>query len=155
LPNGQIANMKVETLSARDKFPMHPVLGLRYGTTPGQLRSVISGLRNSLGNHTNIDSASVRVQFIRFGAYSLDVDVFAYVFALDWSEFLQIQEELLFEIMGIVHGAGSEIAFPSQTLYLDRDKLWDAIAQHNEPAEVLGTSRRKRAQHQHEKENVA
>jgi hypothetical protein len=81
--------------------------------------------------------------------------VFAYVFALDWNEFLQIQEELLFDIMDIVHRAGSEIAFPSQTPYLHADKLLNTIAQHGEGLEVLGTSRGTQAEHQREKKIVA
>ena len=37
LPNGQVANMTLENLSTRDKFWFHPILALRYGTTPTQL----------------------------------------------------------------------------------------------------------------------
>jgi MscS family membrane protein len=118
LPNGQIANMKLETLSVRDKFWFHPVIGLRYETTPGQLRSILNSLREFLNQHPYIDPASVRVRFIRFGASSLDVDVFAYASAADWATFLEIQEELLFAIIDIVQKAGAAIAFPSQTLYL-------------------------------------
>ena len=44
VPNGQIANMSLETLSARDKFWFHPVIGLRYETTPVQLKSSITYL---------------------------------------------------------------------------------------------------------------
>ena len=32
VPNSQIANMSLETLSARDKFWFHPIVGLRYDT---------------------------------------------------------------------------------------------------------------------------
>jgi MscS family membrane protein len=49
------------------------------------------------------------------------VEVFAYVSAHDWSNFLEIQEELLFGIIEIVHIAGTGIAFPSQTLYVAAD----------------------------------
>ncbi|HSZ63018.1 MAG TPA: mechanosensitive ion channel family protein [Terriglobales bacterium] len=118
VPNGQIANMSLETLSARDKFWFHPVVGLRYETTPVQLRSIITSVRKLLTGHSSIDSSTVRVCFLRVGACSLDVDIFAYVFARNWDGFLKIQEELLFNIINIVSEAGTEIAFPSQTLYL-------------------------------------
>jgi MscS family membrane protein len=58
---------------------------------------------------------------VRFGASSLDVDIFAYVFAHDWNNFLEIQEELLFGIMDTVEKAGAGIAFPTQTLFLAAD----------------------------------
>jgi MscS family membrane protein len=121
LPNGQIANMKLETLSARDRFLFHPMVSLRYETTPVQMHSVIAAIRNLLSEHTGVDSASVRVRFVRFGAFSLDVDIFAYVFGDDWNNFLEIQEKLLFGIMDIVQKAGVVIALPSQTLYLVAD----------------------------------
>lgn len=122
LPNGQIANMRLETLSGRDKFWFHPLIGLRYETTPVQLRAILAGIRGFLTKHPNVDPRSVRVRFIRFGPSSLEVEVFAYTSAGDWSGFLGIQEELLFAITDIVHNAGSGIAFPSQTLYLAADE---------------------------------
>jgi MscS family membrane protein len=118
LPNGQIANMKVETLSARDKFWFHPLVGLRYDTTSDQISSVVLGIRSLLSAHASVDLPSIHVRFIRFGSSSLDLDIFAYLFASDWNEFLEIQGALLCEIMNIVHGAGTAIALPSQTLYL-------------------------------------
>jgi MscS family membrane protein len=61
----------------------------------------------------------VRVRFINLGAFSLDVEVFAYVFATDWNQFLEIQESLLFTISDIVQRAGTSFAFPSQTMYVE------------------------------------
>ena len=121
LPNGQIANMKLETLSARDRFWFHPVIGLRYGTTPVQLRAIVNGVRDLLVKHAKVESDSARVRFVKFGASSLDVEIFAYVFARDWNHFLEIQEELLLSIMDLVGEAGAEIALPAQTLYLASD----------------------------------
>jgi MscS family membrane protein len=134
-PNGQIANMRLETLSARDMFLFHPVIGLRYRTTLPQLRSVMADVRSLLSGHAAIDKGSVRVRFVRFGASSLEVEVFAYVFARDWNNFLEIQEDLLLSIMDIVHKAGVRIAFPQQTLYLaaeTSEKLTQAIRDHSE-----------------------
>ena len=51
VPNSQIANTSLETLSARDKFWFHHVVGLRYETTPDQLRAVVDGLRGVLASH--------------------------------------------------------------------------------------------------------
>jgi MscS family membrane protein len=121
LPNGQIANMKLETLSVRDRFLFHPVVGLRYETTPVQLRAFMADVRTLLSEHVSVDPASMRVRFVRFGPSSFDVDIFAYVFASDWNNFLEIQEELLFGVMDMIQQAGAGIALPSQTLYLASD----------------------------------
>ncbi len=118
VPNGQIANASLETLSARDKFWFHPVVTLRYETTPDQLRVVLDGIRTMLETHPAVDPKSIRVRFVRLGAFSLDVEGVAYLSARDWDHFLEIQEQLLFGITEIVERAGTGIAFPSQTMYV-------------------------------------
>jgi len=119
VPNGQIANMSLETLSARDKFWFHHVVGLRYETTTEQLHAVLDGIREMLARHQAVDGSSIRVRFLRLGPFSLDVDVFAYVLALDWNQFLEIQERLLFDLTAVVAAARTAIAFPSQTMYVN------------------------------------
>lgn len=143
LPNGQVAGMRLETISLRDKFWFHPIIGLRYETTVAQLRSVLNGIRAFLGQHPNLEPSSIRVRFIRLGAYSLDVEVFAYAFAHDWSNFLEIQEEILFTIIDIVQKAGTALAFPSQNLYLADDSAkrllrWPETSDKDSNAETLG-----------------
>jgi MscS family membrane protein len=118
VPNGQIANVSLETLSARDKYWFHPLVGLRYETTPEQLHAVVDGLRKVLSDHPLVDLESLRVRFVRLGAFSMDVDVFAYLHARDWNHFLEIQEQLLFEVTEIISRSGTALAFPSQTMYL-------------------------------------
>jgi MscS family membrane protein len=127
LPNGQIANISLETISARDKYWFHPLLGLRYETTPAQLRSVLAGVRNLLVEHPSVDSSSVRVTFISMGESSINVDISSYIFANDWNGFLAIQEELLMGAMDVVEKAGTQFAFPSQTLYLKSDSANDQL----------------------------
>ncbi len=118
VPNGQIANVSLETLSARDKFWFHHVIGLVYETTPTQLHEVVDGISQLLIEGPLVDVPSVRVRFIRLGAFSLDIEVSVYLQAQDWNHFLEIQEQLLFGITEIISRAGTSLAFPSQTTYV-------------------------------------
>jgi MscS family membrane protein len=119
IPNSQIANTSLETISARDMCWFHPTVGLRYDTTPAQLRTVIDGLKALLTDHPLIAQDSVRVQFIRLGAFSLDIEISCYIRTPDWREFLEIQEQLLLSVTEIVERAGAAIAFPTQTTYIE------------------------------------
>jgi MscS family membrane protein len=123
VPNGQISTLNIETLSERDKFWFRHVVGLRYETTPEQIRSIVKEMRELLARQPEADLDSVRVRFLRLGAFSLDVELFTYFFAKDWNRFLEIQEGLLLQIMEIVERAGTQIAFPSQTLHLADDRV--------------------------------
>ena len=55
-----------------------------------------------------------RVRLHRVGPYSFDIEVFAYVPARDWNEFLQVQEQLLFGVTesGAVGRLPSRAALP-------------------------------------------
>jgi MscS family membrane protein len=122
VPNGQVANATLETMSVRDKCWFRHVLGLQYGTTAAQLSRIMGEIRTLLGAHASVDTESIRVRLFRFGPSSLDIELFAYVVTKDWGRFLEIQEELLMSVMGIVEGAGAAIAFPTQTLHIAADQ---------------------------------
>jgi MscS family membrane protein len=52
--------------------------------------------------------------------------VFAYVTTNDWPQFLGFREDVFLRVIDIVEQSGTAIAFPSQTLYLGRDRGPDA-----------------------------
>jgi len=121
IPNGTLLTREIENLSSRDRFLFSHVLGLRYETTPAQLKAVLESLRKLLADHPRVAPEDARARFLRFGASSLDVEIRAYVLASDWASFLEVQEELLFSFLDAVAAAGAGLAFPSQTLYLGKD----------------------------------
>jgi MscS family membrane protein len=118
VPNGQIANVSIETISSRDMFWFHHFVALRCETTPVQMRAVVAGIMRRLGAHPAVDPASVRAKFLRFGQSSLDIEVVAYIVARDWPQFLEVQQELLLGIMEVIEQADTAIALPSQTLHV-------------------------------------
>jgi MscS family membrane protein len=118
IPNSQIANTAIETISARDMYWFHPIVSLRHETTSDQVQAVVDGIQALLSKQDAIDPATLRVRFLRFGAFSLDVEVNAYIYARDWAHFLELQEQLLFNLTKIVEQAGTSMALPSQTMYI-------------------------------------
>ena len=126
IPNAQFSSLQLDNFSRREKFWYHPTLSLRYETTPDQMRYVLVEVGKMLHAHPRVDSDPARIRFEQLGAYSLDLGVFAYVRAGDWSEFLEIAEDLNLRIMDIVAKAGTSFAFPSQTTYLESGTGMDA-----------------------------
>jgi MscS family membrane protein len=133
VPNSEFSGLALENFAERDRIWFQTVLGLRYETTADQLRHVLAGLTRLLRDDERVDPDPARVRFVGFGAFSLDLEVFAYIRTRDWAEFLRIREELLLEIMDVVAASGSGFAFPSQTIYtaadagLDEEKARQAI----------------------------
>ena len=126
IPNAEFSQMQLDNFAARDQRLFKTVLGLRYETTPEQLRHVLAELRQLLVDHPQVTPAPARVRFVGYGAYSLDLEIFAYLYCRDQDTFLKIQEDLLLRIADIVKECGTAFAFPSQTTYFTRDKPADA-----------------------------
>lgn len=122
VPNAQIAQMNLENLSMRDKYWFHHILSLRRDTSPDQMRHVLSGVVEALRKHPKIEAKDARIQFIGFGSSSLDSEIFAYIRATDYVDFLRVQQELLLGVMDVVTAHGAALALPSQTTYLERDR---------------------------------
>ena len=112
VPNGEFSSLQIENYSHRDRFWFHPALALRYETTPDQIRYLLVELRSMLYAHPRVDPDPARVRFLGLGADSLNIEIFSYVHADDYSEFLEIQEDLTLRIMDIVRAKRCLVRLP-------------------------------------------
>jgi MscS family membrane protein len=128
IPNAEFSNLHLENFAKRDRMRIYTMIGVRYETTPEQLRYLLARLRELLLEHPRITDDPARVRFVGFGAYSLDLELFAYADTADWNELLQIREDLYLRIMEAVKESGTGFAFPSSTMYLGRDEGLDEKA---------------------------
>jgi MscS family membrane protein len=125
VPNAEFSALQIENFTRRDKIWYHPTIGLRYETSPEQIRYILVEIRKMLYAHPNVDPDPARIRFTGFGAYSLDLEIFAYVRVTDFGQFLEVAEDLNLRIMDIVAAAGSSFAFPSQTTYIENGQPLD------------------------------
>lgn len=121
IPNAALSKMSIENFAERDRLLLQSVIGIRYETSPEQLRYLLVRIRELLLGHPRVHSDTLRVRLVGFGASSLDIEVFAYVMTRNKGEFLAIREDLWLRVMDIVEQSGTGLAFPSQTLYLAKD----------------------------------
>jgi len=125
IPNGVLANEKIENYSLRDKILYRTNIKLRYETRPDQLRLILIQLREMLCSHPMIIEDSSRVQFIDFGDAYLKIDIFTYIATTDYGEYLQVREDLNLRMIDIVIEAGSQLAMPANITYLARQHNLD------------------------------
>jgi len=125
VPNATFADMQIINWARCDRMMIHTTIGLRYETNLDQLRYVLAKLREMFIAHPKIENDTRRVRFVGYGSSSLDIDLRVYALTRDWSEFYAIQEDVFLRVGKIVEEAGTSFAFPSQTLYVGRDKGLD------------------------------
>ena len=136
VPNAEFATMQIENLSRRDRIFLQATIGVRYETSPDQLRWLLIELRKLLLAHPKVASDPARVRFVRFGSYSLDIEISAYLLTDDFDEFAAIREDVWLRMMDVVAASGSGFAFPSQTIYSGKDEGLDAGRTRAAEAEV-------------------
>lgn len=122
VPNGKLSTMSIENFGMREKIYFRHVVGVRYDTKADQLRALLESLRKLLAEDPRLEPNNSRVRLIRLAPSSLDLEVVAYIATTDYLQFLATQEDLLLRIMDAVESHGTATAFPSQTLYLAKDK---------------------------------
>lgn len=116
IPNGKLADQRVETFASRDRCKLFCTLSLARATRADQLRAVLDGVNAALRGQPRLWPEGVSVRFVAISASSLDVEVWAWFDTSSWDEFQVIREELLLEFLQVVERAGSALAYPTQTV---------------------------------------
>ena len=119
LPNGKLAEMRIETFGARDRIRLVCALGLVYATRAGEVRAVLAGIEQRLHAHPKIVLDSVQVRLAGLTASALNVEIVALFDTAEWSEFTLIRQEMLLAFLEVVERAGTSLAFPTQTLFVN------------------------------------
>ncbi|WP_374163576.1 mechanosensitive ion channel family protein [Arcticibacter sp. MXS-1] len=122
IPNGEFSSLKIENYAPRDRFWFHPIFRIRLDTTPDQIRFLLVELRTILYSHPKVNPDPARIRMIEIAPDCLKLEVFAYVDAIDFDRFLEVQEDLFLRMMDVIEKSGTGFAMPSQTIYLGKDK---------------------------------
>jgi MscS family membrane protein len=118
IPNGKLADQRIETFAPRDRCRLSFTLGLVYATTAAQMRAVLAGVETLLRAHPRVWPEGISVRFVGLSPSTLDVEVVAWFATADWNEFQAIRQDVLLAVMDVVERAGTAFAFPTQTVQL-------------------------------------
>ncbi|MCK5796236.1 MAG: mechanosensitive ion channel family protein [Deltaproteobacteria bacterium] len=117
VPNGQMADSKVENYAHRDRIRLVFKIGVQYDSSLDQVKLIVDNIKRTVLRHPKIINDGFRVRFVGFGDSALMIEIYVYADTTDYNEFTAIREKLFLEIAEIVTNAGAQFAFPSQTIY--------------------------------------
>jgi MscS family membrane protein len=118
MPNGWLAEKRLETFAARDRIRLNCTLGLDYETTTDQIRKILEGIEARLRAHPKIWPDTITVRFTEFSQTFLKIEVMCWFLTANFDEFQAIRQEVLLGFMGIIESAGAAFAYPSRTMRL-------------------------------------
>jgi MscS family membrane protein len=116
IPNGKVADQRLESFEVRDRMRLATTVGLSYETTREQMQKVLQGMERVLREHPRIWPDAVVVKFMGFGASSLDIEVMAWFQVPTWGDFQRCREEVFLDFMLVVEDAGTSFSTPTRTI---------------------------------------
>lgn len=120
VPNSIFATIPIETPSRMTNRQIHEVIGIRYDDID-QMENIIDKVQTLLANHEHIaQDEACRVYFDLFNASSLDFVIWAFSSITDAGEFKKMKGKLLLDIAQIIADHNAEIAYPTQTLHIQK-----------------------------------
>jgi len=117
IPNGRLADERIETFGERDRILLRTDIDLTYNTSPEQLGRICDALEAALRAHPMVFADIVRVHVVGFTDSAIRINVVSWFLTTDWHEFLRIRHDMLITFMRIISDHGSSFAFPSRTVY--------------------------------------
>jgi len=126
VPNGLLAQMQFENMTARKKLLMNQTFSLRIETQVEQLRFVLHRVQSMLDAHPDIERGTSRIRVANVAGAAFELELFAYGTTGDFATFTTIRQDVMLKIAEIVEASGTRFAAPTQLTYLSSDPGVDA-----------------------------
>ena len=121
ITNSKICSATVQNAALRTMRPYKFTLGVTYSTTRPQLEKLMQDLQAMLDASPLTNHGTNIVQLASFGDSSINILISAYLLTNVYAEFLQMQNDLNLNIMDIMQADGVDFAFPSTSVYIEKN----------------------------------
>lgn len=120
IPNSIFSSIPIETPSRMTNRRIKETIGIRYDDI-AQVPAIVAEIEAMFNTHKDIDQKEpLRVYFNYFNASSLDFNVYAFTKTTSKNEYQQVKQKILLEIADIIAKNKAEIAYPTQTLNIQK-----------------------------------
>lgn len=120
VPNSALANSAITNWSKMTKRRINFNIGLTYDTHPDTIKVIMNQILKVLNDNNQVVENSAIVRLDDFGDSSLDIVIIYYVNQIPLTELKRVREEINFEILNIVNSSDSSFAFPSTSVYIEK-----------------------------------
>ena len=118
VPNSVFSTVAIENPSRMLNRRIYETIGIRYDDA-GAMEQVVAEVKEMLLAHDDIDKGkTLMVNFVAFGASSLDFFVYCFTRTTDWATYHGVKQDVLVRILKVIEAHGAEVAFPTRTVLL-------------------------------------
>jgi MscS family membrane protein len=117
IPNGKLADMRVETVNRQDRLRFYCVVGVSHAAVP-QLKRIVQSVENLLRAERLVDVSSIGVHFIGLTDSGMNLEITAMFVTTDGNAFADARQAVLLGVVGLIEGAGCFLAHPMRSVEL-------------------------------------
>lgn len=124
VPNSVLSDSEIINFSEMPFRRIRFHVGLIYQTSPETIMAIRKDIEKYIESNDNlVNSEEVRstIRVTNFNDSSIDVLVNCFTKSTQWHDFCVAREDLILEIMRIVKSNGSDFAYPTRTIHLEKD----------------------------------
>jgi len=120
VPNANIIQSEIENFSARRKRQVKATIGLTYDTPVEKVKLAKEIINDVLNEHHGVVEP-IRISFVEFGSFSLDLRVEYFVREFGFDYYLNTKDEVNLMIKERFEKEKIDFAFPTQTIHYKKD----------------------------------
>lgn len=124
VPNTKLSDNALTNFSRMPQRRIYWSIAVEYRTSIDQLRAIRDGIEAYLIGNDEFVQPEQGTLFVRVNDFSdsaIDILVYCFTNTTDWGEWLEIRERFAYRIKQVVEGAGAGFAFPSRSIYIEKD----------------------------------
>jgi len=122
LSNSVLTTSSVRNFKKMRKRRISFSFGVTYATSTNKLKKIPDIIRDIIdGDKLEYVDGLDRVHFTEFGDFSLNFNIVYYLKTKDYAKYMDTQQEINFAIKEAFEKEGIEMAFPTQTIFLNKE----------------------------------
>ncbi len=110
IPNGRLADSRIESYSARDRIRLGTTISLSYDATETQVRAVVDGVGRLLHAHPLIWSDVAVAKLAALNPTTIDIEILCWFATTDFDAYRTARQDVLLGIMHVVEASGAKFA---------------------------------------------
>jgi len=122
VPNSTITSSSVDNMGARRYQRYSTTLGLTYDTPPDKIEAFCQGVRDLITTLPGMRTDYFLVEFKSFSESALEIMLYCFMDTPDWNAEMRTRTRLNIEIMRLAEKLEVSFAYPTQTLFLQKEK---------------------------------
>lgn len=114
IPNGRLADMRVENFAVRDRMRLYAVLPLDVETPAAEVSAAAEAATQVLLAAPDVIPEQASVRLVRVGASALELEAVAWFRTTDADAFAALRHRILLDLLAATAGAGARLSHPAR-----------------------------------------